>query len=394
MIPRAVLLIFIVLVLACTTTEPQPTPDVPRSLTAASGLDSQVDLAWREPPSGEPDDYRVYRATEGGPFEQIAERSGGTTTYTDSTAVNGTYYEYRLTAVTGGQESDPSAKVWATPYYDFEEAWTSLDYYLPTEGDGVFYCIERPVDMDYLCRLSTDGVHELQSDQVCWGYPAVGQDNIYTMGTPLQSAMLRVWTMDLEWVENVGYQETEYKELGFYSGELFTINVDENVVDVLDTQGNYLRSIGESGHEGSGMADPFGLDVSDGGTLYVVDMAEESLLAFNAVSGALVWRISAPELPADFRFPSDAAVAPDGFVYLVSGLDQEFLVIDSAGRQIKRVPFDWEEDEIYHLAVADDFTVCLAQGDRFDGRAAAYRPVGLSRSEEPPVVALNGGEVR
>ncbi len=393
---KRVLLLFsaLTLVLACTTTGPQATPDAPWSLTATSGLDSRVELAWEEPTSGEPENYRVYRATEGGAFEQIAERSGGIITYTDSTAVNGTYYEYRITALNGDSESDPSEEAWATPYYDFERAWTLPDYYLPTEGDGVFYCIERPVDVDYLCRISTDGEHELQSDQVCWGYPAVGQDNVYTMGTPLQSAMLRVWTMDLEWVSNVNYPDTEYKELAHRAGELFTINVDDCVVDVLDTQGNYLRSIGERGHEGPGMTDPYGLDVSEGGTLYVVDMAEESLLAFNAVSGVLVWRISAPELPADFRFPSDAAVAPDGFAYLVSGLDQEFLVIDSAGRQIKRVPFDWNEDEVYHIAVSDDFTVCLAQGDRGGGIMVAYRPVGLSSNEEPPVVALNGGVVR
>ena len=388
------LLAALALILACTTTEPQPTPDVPHGLVAVSGLDSRVDLAWEEPTSGEPEHYRVYCSEAGGAFEQLVELESDGTEYTDASAVNGTYYEYQITALTGDEESDPSETAWATPYYDFEWAWTSAEvYWLPTEGDGVFYCIERPVDVAYLCRISTDGEHELQSDQMCWGFPAVGPANIYTMGIPLQSAMLRVWTMDLEWVESIGFLETEYKELGFYSGELFTINVDTGVVDVLDISGNYLRSIGEPGHEGPGMTDPFGLDVSDGGTLYVVDMMEESLLAFDAVTGELVWRISAPDLPADFRFPSDAAVAPDGFVYLVSGLDQEFLVIDSAGRQIKRVPFDWTEDEVYHLAVADDFTVCLSRGEREGNGMVAYRPVGLSGNEAPPVVAL-GGEVR
>ncbi|MCX7021623.1 MAG: hypothetical protein NTW26_04990 [bacterium] len=392
-----VLLLFtaLALTLACETTGPQTAPDVPHGLAAVSGLDSRVDLAWRAPTSGEPEHYRVYRSEAGGDFEQLVERDGADTEYTDASAVNGTYYEYQITALTGGEESDPSDAAWATPYYDFEWAWTSTEnYWLPTEGEGVFYCTERPFDVAYLCRISTDGEHELQSDQTCWGFSAVGTDNIYTMGIPLQSAMLRVWTMDLEWVESIGFLETEYKELGFYSGELFTINVDTGVVDVLDTQGNHLRSIGEPGYEGSGMTDPFGLDVSPGGTLYVVDMMEESLLAFDAVSGALVWRISAPDLPADFRFPSDAAVAPDGFVYLVSGFDQEFLVIDSAGRQIKRVPFDWEVDEVYHLAVADDFTVCLSWGEREGNGMVAYRPVGLSGNETPPVVALQGGGVR
>jgi hypothetical protein len=392
---KRVLLLFTALALApaCTTTEPQPTPDAPQGLTAASGLDSRVDLTWNEPLSGEPDHYWVYRSTAGGAFEQLVERDGDDTSYTDATAVNGTYYEYRVTAVAGGEESDPSDTAWATPYYDFELSWSSSFYYLPTEGDGVFYCIERPADTDYLCRISTDGEHELQSDQICCGFPAVGPDGVYTM-TPLdETALLRVWTTGLEWVESITVGAV-CKELAYLADELFTINEDDGVVDVLDTEGNYLRSIGEPGHEGPGMTNPFGLDVSPGGTLYVVDLAEESLLAFSAVNGALVWRISAPDLPADFRFPSDAAVAPDGFVYLVSGLDQEFLVIDAAGRQIKRVPFEWEEDEVYHIAVSGDFTVCLARGEQLGGSMAAYRPAGPSGDEAPPVVAHGGGEVR
>jgi hypothetical protein len=383
------------LALACTTTEPQPTPDAPGSLTAVSGLDSRVELAWREPTSGEPDHYRIYRSDAGGAFEQLVERDGGSTAYTDTSAVNGTYYEYQVTAVTGGEESDPSQTAWATPYYDFEPAWgPDSSYWLPEEGDGVFYCIEQPEDTAYLCRISTDGGHELQSDQSCWGFPAAGQSSIFTMATGRTNSLLRVWTYDLTLVENHLLTDSTYKELACLGDELFTINDDDGVVDVLDTEGNYLRSIGEPGHEGSGMTNPFGLDVSDGGTLYVVDLAEESLLAFSTVSGALVWRISAPDLPADFRFPSDAAVAPDGFVYLVSGLDQELLVIDAAGRQIKRVPFDWVVDEVYHLAVGDDFTVCLSRGEEEGDGMIAYRPVGLSGDGAPPVVALGGGGVR
>ncbi|HDR06474.1 MAG TPA: hypothetical protein ENN88_02460 [Candidatus Coatesbacteria bacterium] len=137
------------------------------------------------------------------------------------------------------------------------------------------------------------------------------------------------------------------------------------------------------------MTDPTGLDVGNDGTLYVVDQGAESLLAFDAATGELLWRVSAAELPPDFLFPSDAAVAPDGFVYLVSGYSGEFLVFDPAGRLVKRVPFDYRDIETF-AAVADDFTVALAG----DGGLWACRPVGLSGREEPPTVALKGGGAR
>ncbi len=384
--------VLLVVGLGCDQIITPSTPDAPRDLTAECGLDSRVELSWEEPTSGEPENYRVYRATEGGSFDRIVEISGDTDYYTDAAAVNGTYYEYRITALNGDVESDPSEESWATPYYDFEEVWSLWErYWLPTEGDGVFFCIHQARDdFDRLCRLSTDGEVEKLSEIANWGYPAVVGDSVYTFETISSFNLLRVWTLELELVETFFFEGPSRKELAHFNGELFTINRDDCVVDVLDTEGNYLRSIGERGHEGPGMGDPFGLDVSDDGTLYVVDQGEESLLAFDATSGELIWRISAADLPPDFLYPADAAVAPDGFVYLVSGYSDEFIVIDAAGRQIKRVPFEYGDTEM-HLAVADDFTVSLAEGERYGGYMAAYRPVGLSNGEETPLVAFEGG---
>jgi len=389
--------IALALTLACTTTGPQTTPGVPHGLTAVSGLDSRVDLTWREPTSGEPENYRVYRSEAGGDFERIVECDGGETEYTDASAVNGTYYDYRVTALNGDAESDPSEEAWATPYYDFEEAWFSWEMsYLPTEGDGVFFCTRNAYeDVERLCRLSTDGEVEKLSEIANFGYPAVVGDRVYTFEYNYPFNIFRVWTSDLELVETFHYEGPRRKELAYHDGELFTINRDDCVVDVLDLEGNYLRSIGERGHEGPGMGDPFGLDMSDDGTLYVVDQGEESLLAFDAATGELVWRISAEELPPDFVYPSDAAVAPDGFVYLVSGYtyECEFLVIDAAGRQIKRVPVENGDTEMY-AAVADDFTVALAEGDDVGRYMTAYRPVGFPVSQIPPLVAVKGGGAR
>ncbi len=387
--------IALALTLACTTTEPQTTPGVPHGLTAVSGLDSRVDLDWRAPTSGEPENYRVYRSAEDGTFDRIIEISGNLTLYTDPTAVNGTSYDYRVTALNGDAESDPSEEAWATPYYDFEEAWFSWEMsYLPTEGDGVFFCTRHAYeDIERLCRLSTDGEVEKLSEIANFGYPAVVGNRVYTLETNSSFNLLRVWTLDLELVETFVSEGPSRKELAHCIGELFTINRDDCVIDVLDTEGNYLRSIGERGHEGPGMGDPFGLDVSPDGTLYVVDQGEESLLAFDAATGELVWRISAEELPPDFVYPSDAAVAPDGFVYLVSGYSNEFLVIDAAGRQIKRVPVENGDTEMY-TAVSGDFTVALAEGDDVGRYMTAYRPVGFPVSQIPPLVAVKGGGAR
>ena len=87
-------------------------PAAPTGLTATAG-NAQVSLSWTA--SSGATSYNVYRSTtSGGGYAQIA--TGVTSTsYTDTSVVNGTTYYYVVTAVNGNGESGFSNQASATP---------------------------------------------------------------------------------------------------------------------------------------------------------------------------------------------------------------------------------------------------------------------------------------
>jgi hypothetical protein len=87
-------------------------PAAPMGLTATPG-NNQVSLTWNA--SSGATSYNVKRATtSGGPYATIAP-GVTTTSYTDTTAVNGTTYYYVVSAVNAAGESANSSEVSATP---------------------------------------------------------------------------------------------------------------------------------------------------------------------------------------------------------------------------------------------------------------------------------------
>jgi cellulose 1,4-beta-cellobiosidase len=96
---------------SATPSAPAP-PPAPTGLTATPG-NAQVALSWTA--SSGATSYNVKRATvSGGPYTTIA--AGVTaTSYTDTTAVNGTTYYYVVSAVNANGESANSSEVSATP---------------------------------------------------------------------------------------------------------------------------------------------------------------------------------------------------------------------------------------------------------------------------------------
>jgi hypothetical protein len=86
-----------------------PVPGAPTSLIATNGVGDAIDLAWTAP-TGEPvTGYNVYRAISGsGSYTRIASTVAPTVTYTDSTSVSGTTYDYYVTATNPGGESGAS----------------------------------------------------------------------------------------------------------------------------------------------------------------------------------------------------------------------------------------------------------------------------------------------
>jgi agmatine/peptidylarginine deiminase len=87
-----------------------PTPGMlypPRELTA-SATHGSVTLTWQAPINGTPTGYKVYK-------NNTALTTVTGLTYTDTAVTDGTTYSYKVTALYGSDESDPTATVTATP---------------------------------------------------------------------------------------------------------------------------------------------------------------------------------------------------------------------------------------------------------------------------------------
>jgi fibronectin type 3 domain-containing protein len=97
--------------------EVSATPFTHPTALAGQSADSQVVLEWSEAAGAA--SYTVYRSTnsmDGTPDEPLTTEVSETTV-TDTSAVNGTKYYYRVTAVNpGGEESAASNEVVKTPF--------------------------------------------------------------------------------------------------------------------------------------------------------------------------------------------------------------------------------------------------------------------------------------
>ncbi|MDH4341173.1 MAG: fibronectin type III domain-containing protein, partial [Thermoleophilia bacterium] len=92
-------------------------PDAPTNLQAAAG-NASVSLSWNAPAfdGGSPiTGYSVYRGTSAGTETFLANTGNTATTYTDSTAANGTTYYYKVSALNLPGEGGLSNEASATP---------------------------------------------------------------------------------------------------------------------------------------------------------------------------------------------------------------------------------------------------------------------------------------
>ena len=96
---------------------PDGPPGAPTGLSAAAG-NAQVSLTWNAPAfdGGSPiTGYKVYRSTSTGTETFLANTGSTATSYTDSSAANGTTYYYKVSAVNVPGESGLSNEAFATP---------------------------------------------------------------------------------------------------------------------------------------------------------------------------------------------------------------------------------------------------------------------------------------
>jgi hypothetical protein len=75
---------------------------------AASASHGSVTLTWQAPASGSPTAYKVYK-------NNTALSNVTSLSYTDTAVSDGTTYSYKVSALYGSDESDPTATVTATP---------------------------------------------------------------------------------------------------------------------------------------------------------------------------------------------------------------------------------------------------------------------------------------
>ena len=103
-------------------------PNAPTGLAANAG-DNQVALNWTAPAIGSPTSYNVKRSTaSGGPYTNIiGTTTAPTTSYMDTTAVNGTTYYYVVSGVNATGEGANSTEANATPS-TYTGAYEPFDY--------------------------------------------------------------------------------------------------------------------------------------------------------------------------------------------------------------------------------------------------------------------------
>jgi len=148
-------------------TLPSAVPLPPTDLTATANSATQITLTWTDASSDETG-FRIQRSLSPDTgFEEIGTTAANTGTFTDTTAVAGTLYHYRVSAYSSGGESSPATasataltalQNWRLFYFGTtENAGTAADDY-DFDTDGIANLTEYALGTDPLTDTPPDKV--------------------------------------------------------------------------------------------------------------------------------------------------------------------------------------------------------------------------------------------
>lgn len=209
----------------------------PQNLTGMGG-DTIVNLSWNEPPDiiGRPDGYYVYRNDERVNEEPVQE-----TNYQDTGLNNWQNYNYYVTAVYEGRESMPSNRIAVitvafaggngtpqSPYLvETEEQLSAVRLRLDAnyrQIDDIFIAAETWVPIgdfaDNNIQNTFRGTYDGNGHTIT-GISIIGGERIGLFGTITNGAVLR----------NIGLEEVNLRDAGFYSGTLVGVASNSTVTN-------------------------------------------------------------------------------------------------------------------------------------------------------------------
>jgi len=164
----------------------------------------------------------------------------------------------------------------------------------PGEGDEI---LVADAELGVLLRLSTDGVVLARLGEGLLDRPTgVTRDpvsgQIYVADT--HGHDIKVFSRDDQLIETIGGRGEQPglfnfpTHLAFHDGKLFVTDTMNTRVQVLDAEGNFLRTFGEAGLGIGSLVRPKGVSVDSDGNIYVIESYFDHLLVYNGSGSFLL----------------------------------------------------------------------------------------------------------
>jgi len=151
-------------------------PSAPASLSTSTASDTQIHLAWSAGAGAAT--YLIERSTDGASWTSLASPAAPALTYTDSLALPGTWYAYRVRSANASGTSAASPVSWAKTFTQLEH-WTLTQYgtLAPIPAAGL---------------LATGADNRTNLEKFAFGLPAAQPAPLHVAGSNL-TGLPAVW---------------------------------------------------------------------------------------------------------------------------------------------------------------------------------------------------------